>query len=363
MIGIFLTCALLILFPMMIGSIYLPLKDKGDRLLFSWVFGQITLWAGFLAISVPMILVSKRYSQVRTAYFALCAGLLVIACVVALVRRKKGGGKLPKITLFQNVKKLGKAELFLWILFLTILCVQLFCVFFLAYEDGDDSYYVAITTYCRYDKRLYQIEPYTGYTTPLEVRHALAPFPVWVAVLAELSGLSGAATSHLVMAAFVLLMAYGFYYLIGERLVDQEDPEKSWKRPLFMTACALLVTFGGYSIYSPEKFLITRSAQGKTVLANVIIPAVIYLIMITMERLEKKERISNLLWMALFMTMTAGCLCSSLGGFLLCVLVGLGMLCGAIAYGRWKLLIGAFFSMLSPMLIVILYVFLPSLFN
>ena len=363
MIGIVLTCILIIGFPLVVGTIFLPLQEKGGRLVFSWAFGQITLWAGFLAVSVPMILTSKTYSQVRTAYFVTCGGLLLITGIVALIRwRRKKTGRFTKPDVAQWIRQQGRGAMLLWLLFLALLCFQLFCVFFLTYEDGDDSYYVAITTYCKYDKLLYQIEPYTGYTTLLDVRHALAPFPVWVAILAELSGLSGAAASHVVTSAFTLMMAYGFYYLIGKKLTETGEQKETWKLPLFLVICAMLVTFGGYSIYSPEKFLVTRAAQGKTILANLIIPAVIYLIMTLMERLEKKEKVSFLLWLAMFMTMSAGCLCSSLGGFLLCILAGIGTLCGVIAYGRWKLLAGACLSMLMPAVIVILYVILPPFF-
>ena len=361
MIRILLTCIFIFFFPALIGTIFFPLKEKGGRLAFSWVFGQITLWAGFLFVSVPVILMSNTYFQVRMAYLAFCVGMLLVVGMVACVRWRKGMIKLGKPTFFKTWRMPEKTALVLWILFLLLVGFQLFCVFYLMFEDGDDSYYVAITTYCRYDKKLYQIEPYTGYTTQLDVRHALAPFPVWVAVLAEISGLSGAATSHIIMAVFTLLMAYGFYGMIGERLMDFEPLEKSWKRPLFLVMVALLVTFGGYSIYSPEKFLITRAAQGKAVLANVIIPAIIYLLMLTMERLEKKEKVPFLTWLAFFATMTAGCLCSSFGGFLICILMGVCILCASIAYRRWLLLVGAAFAMITPVVVGALYVTLPSI--
>lgn len=361
MIRIFLACMGITIFPVLLGNALTSSKDRGERLLFSWIYGQLTLWAAFLALSVPMILIGKNYAQVRTAYVVLCVGLLVLSggwSLATWLRRKKTGagqGAEPQNPWFGR----DLWTRVLWIAFACILLVQVFCALFLAYEDGDDAYYVAITTYCQGEKPLYRIIPYTGFTTELQARHALAPFPVWVALLAEASGLSGAATSHVMMPLFVLFMTYGLYVLIGRRLFQtQLGQGRSWTLPLFLCVVALLILFGGYSIYSPETFLIVRAAQGKAVFANVVIPALVYVMMLLLESLEKQEKLPLRLWVVLFMVMTTGCLCSSLGGFLLCVFLGVAVFCGCICYRRWKLLLGAFVTMLVPMVVAALYVIL-----
>ena len=37
---------------------------------------------------------------------------------------------------------------------------------------------------------MYQKIPYTGMNTELDVRHGLAPFPIWIAWLARMTGIS-----------------------------------------------------------------------------------------------------------------------------------------------------------------------------
>ena len=362
MIRILLACMGITIFPWMVGSILTPSKERGERLLFSWIYGQIALWAAFLVLSVPMILIGKNYAQVRTAYALLGVVLFVTAMGVTLLRwlrRKKTGAVAWADE--QRESWFGKSQWarILWIAFACILLIQVLCALLLAYEDGDDAYYVAITTYCQGEKPLYRIIPYTGFTTELQARHALAPFPVWVALLAEASGLSGAATSHVMMPLFVLFLTYGLYALIGRRLFrTQHGQGKDWALPLFLCFVSLLIMFGGYSIYSPENFLIVRAAQGKAVFANVVIPALIYAVMLLLEGLEKQEKLPLQLWLVLFLIMTTGCLCSSLGGFLLCVFLGAAVFCACICYRRWKLLIGGFVAMLVPMVVAALYVIL-----
>ena len=357
MIRVLLTIIFITVFPAIVGSMYLTLAEGGRvrRLAFSWIYGQMTLWAAFLLLGIPMILMEKNYAQVRTAYAVLSGVLCLIGAVVTALRltRKKGEGKA------ERGAALSKAAKLLWIAFAVLFLVQIVCALFLAYNDGDDSYYVAITTYCQGEKPLYRTIPYTGYSTELSVRHALAPFPVWVALLAEISGLGGAAASHLIMPVFVLSLAYALFYLIGTKLFGAKENAKDWQVPLFLCFAALLVLFGGYSLYSPENFLLVRAQQGKAVFASVVIPSLIYLLMLLLERMERGEKQSKLIWLLVVFAMTSGCLCTSLGGFMLCVLLGLTTLCAAILYRKWKVLIGAFFGVLIPVAVAVLYVGWP----
>lgn len=354
---ILLTCIMLTILPMAVGTLFLPLKEeKGARPLFAWIAGQMTLWAGFQAICVPAILRKLKAAQVMKAYFVFCVLLLLTAGVTALLRKGKRPAKMKWRGLTRE--KGGRIPLLLWGIFAVLCAIQVFCVFFLAYEEGDDAFYVAITTFSRELGTLYDKIPYTGEGTVLDARHALAPFPVWVAVPAVLSGLSGAATAHVVMPLFILAMAYGIYYLLGEKLLKSDGADHGWKMPLFMCFVSLLVTYGGYSVYSAENFLIVRAGQGKAVLANVVIPFSLYLLVLLLERLERKEKVRGLLWLLLFVVMTAGCLCSTLGSFLLCIPLGIATFCGMISYGRWKIVAGMIFAMLMPVLMAAAYVLL-----
>lgn len=341
--------------PMTVGTLFLPRED-GHRPIFAWIYGQIFLWAGFLFTCVPMVLAGKEFPLVKQRYFWFCGACLALALPVFVIRRLKGKSGGEKKTGIPG-KPLSRAAKIAWCAFSVLVLIQVACAIFLMYEDGDDAFYVAITTFSKEVQTLYRNIPYTGAYTGLELRHSLAPFPVWVAVLADVAGASGAATAHVGMPLLILGMTYGLFYLLGVALLGGEGEKKDWGIPVFMCFAALLVIFGGYSIYSAENFLIVRAGQGKAVLANVVIPALLYLTVILMQKLEKKEKTPFSLWVLIWATMTTGCLCSTLGSFLLCVFLGVVILCSLVVYRRWKLIFGTFVALLVPAVMAGLYVF------
>ena len=44
---------------------------------------------------------------------------------------------------------------------------------------------------------MYQKLPYTGMSTELDVRHGLAPFPIWIAWLSQMTGIATVAVAQL----------------------------------------------------------------------------------------------------------------------------------------------------------------------
>ena len=340
----------IIVLPLVLGYGFMPYEEKEAGGLLAWILGLILLWALFLVICLPLTLLGKGFSEVMVGYGGLTGGMLLIS----LFRILRGYSE-KKSAKHKHFPALSGLPFLLWGIAATLLIIQLVLVICLAYEEGDDAYYVAIVTASRFSDKLYTIYPYTGFTTGLTVRYAMAPFPVWIALLARISGLSGAATAHVVMPLLIIPMAYGIYYLIGKKLLKDISGERSWHLPLYMILVELLVIFGGYSTYSRENFLLVRAGQGKAVLANIIIPILLYLLMLLFEKLEAKKSAGLMIWFWFAVTLAAGCLCSTLGSFLLCMLLGLGVLCGAIAYRRWKLLIGLLPCLILPGVIVLLY--------
>ena len=220
-----------------------------------------------------------------------------------------------------------------------------------AYEEGDDAFYVAISTITENADTMYRKLPYTGGTTGLDARHGLAPFPIWVSFLAKASGIPSVTMAHVVLPMILIIMSYGIYYLLGRHLLGSHKAGL----PLFMILVELLILFGGYSVYSAENFLLVRTAQGKAVLANIIIPFLMLLMVLLLEKQEKQERAGVGYWFLLALAMTAGCLCSTLGTLLTCILVGVTGLCAAVCYRRWRVLVPTALCCMIPVLLALLY--------
>lgn len=345
------TCLLLALMllpiPVLVGNLF---EKVNKSLIFRWICGQLCLWAVFLLISVPIILKAPENSF-RLVWIGNLAvtGLLAAAGALKLAanRKQKPSEKSAK-------EKWSAPVIAIWCTVGALLLLQLVLTIVMAYEEGDDAFYVAVSTITEKSGTMYEVLPYTGGSTGLDARHGLAPFPVWIAMLAKISGLHAAVIAQIIAPLVLIVMAYGIFYLFGRELFSND-----WKKTgIFLLFLELLVLFGGQSLYTAENFLLVRTAQGKAVLANIVIPFTFYLLLLLFEKLQAGEKKAAQMWLLLAIAMAAGCLCSTQGALLTCVLVGVGVLCGAIAYRRWGMLLKGLCCCLLPVGMAVLYLML-----
>jgi len=342
---------ILLVIPTVVGTIFRGRYKESAGLPFYWVSGQILLWAGFLLLSIPLILKEKPFSLLVTLF----GTFMVTLTVISFCRLGSGLRKCSCCIKNTKLKKEKGAvritDIVAWMVFGVLLIVQLVLMVVMAYEEGDDAFYVATSTVTEASDTMYRILPYTGLTTGLDARHGLAPFPIWVAFLARVSGMHPATVSQIALPVVLVVMAYGIYYLIAQQLF--EDDKK--KCALFMIVAELSVIFGGYSVYSAENFLIVRASQGKAVLANIVLPFLLYLMMVLMKKLQNREIMGGMYWMLTALTMLAGCLCSTLGSILTCMFLGVVGLCTAFAYKKWRILLPMAGCCVIPMGVALLY--------
>uniref|UniRef100_UPI0040559E37 DUF6077 domain-containing protein n=1 Tax=Acetatifactor sp. TaxID=1872090 RepID=UPI0040559E37 len=339
---------LLIAVPMFVGSLFVAGDKCKTKPLFGWISGQMLLWAGFQCICVPLVLRQERFGVVKQCFLVYTAVLLCVAFVVWIYRRRKEKSRLHLVA---EREKRTKGSYVCWGVFLALLLLQVVLAGVLAYEEVDDAFYVGISTITEQSDTMYCILPYTGGSTGLDARHGLAPFPVWVSFLAVISGMPSVTVAQVALPMVLIVMTYGIYYLLGRELLGKKEN----MLPLFMVLVAVLILFGGYSVYSAENFMLVRTAQGKAVLANIIIPFLLLLSWRILENIHRNEKIGVRNWLLLALTMTAGCLCSTLGAFLTCMLLGIVGICTAVSYRRWKFLIPMAATGIVPMMFVVLY--------
>lgn len=303
--------------PLLAGGIFVRADGGGRQLPLRWVSGQFLFWAGFHVMCVPLVLSpnEQSFSWLCMLFGGFMAGAAGVSLGMMLRRRKRGGQAVPVGT-----KAAGRsaAEKLFWLLFYGLLLFQLIQAVRMTYGDGDDAFYVAIASATAQSGDMYRVMPYTGLHSLLNVRYGLAPFPIWIAFLSRVSGMSAATVAHVVLPVALISMTYAIFYLIGGRLF----PEKGEKFPLFLIFTEILVLFGDYSIYTPENFMIARSRQGKAALCSLVIPFVLYLLLVWVQRLQDGGKIPLSLYILLGASMLAGCLCSTLGGVLVCMLTG-----------------------------------------
>lgn len=322
-----------------------------------WTTGQIISWAVFQLITVPLILrqqpMEEKFKHVVWA-FQIIVGILLIISVFLWFKYIRNQTKRFKVVPEKPAKK-GAMYYSMWTLFWLLLIFQMVQAVRLAYADGDDAYYVAVSTLAEESNTMYLKLPYTGGSTGLDTRHGLAPLPIWIAFLARVSGMRTVSVAHIAIPLVLIPMTYAIYYLIGEKICNKNQGEKL---PLFMAFTGLLVLFGDYSLYTVEHFMIARSRQGKAALGNIILPMMIYLLLLILERIQENHKIGTMLWILLTSTIIAGCLCSTLGGFLSCLLIGVTGVCAAVCYRRFKILIPLAASCIPALGYTMLYLLL-----
>lgn len=330
---ILILAVLLLPMPVVVGGLAVSAVGKNksfaELLTFRWVSGQIILWAGFQVICVPLVLTQRSFKDLVLLFSGFTAAMVLLAVASDLRHRERG---------FWRQEKGGsckKESILLWVLFLGLLLFQLVQAVRMTYADTDDAYYVTVSAITQSSDTMYQVLPYTGFGTGLDMRHCLAPFPIWIAYLAKVSGMPAVTAAHVIIPLALISMTYVIFYLIGIRLF----PEKDGKLPLFLVFTELLVLFGNYSIQTVENFMIARSRQGKAALGSIVIPFVLFLLLLLCEKLKEKQKITPIFYLILLASTAAGCLCSTIGALLLCMLVGVTGLAAAISYKRYLMLL------------------------
>ena len=293
----------LILLPLIIGH--------NGNFFFSYILGWIKMFALFQLIAIPCIFLYIKLNIVIIIWSIL---VFLWFSYYILVYRKNLYKKLLK-----NCKKWRPTCLGV-VAFLLIL-TQLLATNALTHADDDDSFYVSTAVTADYTNTMYVYVGDTG--NPYEKfpsRYVFSPFPIYTAMIARLIQVHPTILAHTIFPFFLISMSYMLYYLLALEIFRQDKR----KAGLCIILLCILNSWGNISVYTAASFLLFRSWQGKAVLANIIIPFLIYLLTKEYKRsyldLNKREIIFN--QRNLFLSTTAASMVSSMGVFLAPILVG-----------------------------------------
>ncbi len=245
----------------------IPVKymDKAQKTpAMTYLCGCFLSFAVFEVTAVPFILLEKSFTALVITYTVVIAVLLIYALSCT-----KGAlaAYVEQIKAFRSEAVHIKAG---WAAAFLIIAAQMAYAVMFEYYDGDDAYYIAMAVLTNTFDTMYLRDAYSGYLRPLDARHALSPTPVYQAWLSRLSGVAPAAVAHTMLAVVWLLLMYCVLSQICARLLDNE---KRKYRPVFMILIALWLAFGNISLYTAETFAMTRTWQGKGLMAGMVLPA------------------------------------------------------------------------------------------
>ena len=156
---------------------------------------------------------------------------------------------------------------------------------------------------------------------------------------------------------FLIPLTYVIYLEIG-RMLFRRDPNKL---PMFMIIMAVFQMFGHTSISTAETFFLTRTWQGKSMLANVAIPLIIWLFLWIGEDYERENRqkISKIgrmsPWILMILVNMASGIFSSMGVMLGSILIGVCSLVLAVRYRKISFILMAIVTCIPNAIYLLMY--------
>lgn len=335
----------LAILPFCVGGLFCTKHNKisiGGQ----WLYGQFLLWAVFQIVTVYYIINQANLVSVINANLAASAILALLGLTVMATLWK--GAQKP---FFGNQSSWIKDHKLLIGLFVVLWLAQMLAIIFLAVNDGDDAYYMAISNVAESSENLYTANVYAFGNTELNYRYALAPFPIWIAFLARISGVHTLIIGHIILGITLVTMSYVVYAQIAKELFA----DTYCKRIQMLILVAVLTIWGNSSSHTAESFLLLRSRQGKALVAGLVFPAIIYLLIKIGRALERHVKISFRDFLLALAVILTGCLGSTLGGVLVILLWGSGLFFLAIGYKKWMLLPAGALSIVPGLVFAVIY--------
>lgn len=298
--------------PFLLGTIPVKYMNRFQRTpAMMYLCGWFVSFSVFELVSVPFILLERSFTEVVVIYSLVIMILLVVSVwngykVIAQLWSWKSWWK--------DVAKMSWWTRLGWFVVAILLVIQLIHAVFFEYYDGDDSYYVAQAVMTKTFNTMYLRDNYTGYIYPLDIRHALSPTPVYIAWMSKVSGIHPTVIAHSVLSVAWLVLMYCIYEQIGKRLLAKN---KDWI-PLFLIFIEVWFLYGNISLYTSETFAMTRTWQGKGLMAGVIFPA---LLLSLIYLADQKTRFGN--WLLFLTVILSAVFATSIAFMLIPTIVGL----------------------------------------
>ncbi len=284
----------------------------------------------FLALSgiVTIAVLIIRTKSLRTAFYRLFPG--------------HGAEELadflhPRRDVARMDSRPAKSEYLYKIAFLILLGLQLVMAVLYVPFDGDDAYYVVQSVLADQTDTMNRILPYTGYSTALDFRHALATWPLWIAFVSRITGIHAAIMAHTILPIILIPAHYFVASLIGLHLFRRRRDLNL----LFLCFLCLLSLYGNVSIYTPETFFLMRTWQGKALVGSLTIPLLCYVLLLfaASEKnaawVQESGRERYCRWLLLWMVNITSGFFSTSGILLIAMMLALGMTFVLLCTG-WK---------------------------
>lgn len=315
------------------------LKMKAD-ISMQFVLGYLAYFAVFELFIVPLTLLWVTLTTAAFIWAAVMAGVLCVAVVLTVKKWKNAGTKYRA-----KARQREDRQLVFLIAVGFVVVVQ--CLIVIFYQDTtiDAAYYVGTVTTSVYTDTLARYNSYTGrILKTFQARYIFSGYPMNNAVWCRLLGIHPLVQCKTVMSCINVAVANIILYQIGKRLFSGERK----KACLMVIFVCILQLFCG-TLYSAGTFFFTRSYEGKSILANIAIPAVLMCAVWFLQ--EKNDR--NI-WIVLFLT-SVSALTFSGSSIIFPVVITAGMAPVAVMNKKISGLLGCVVCMLPSVVYAVVF--------
>lgn len=348
--------------PMIIGVLVNFILPKEKRTIgVTFLLGFLVYLAAFEVIAI-YCMTTIMYSAFAycVKYFLIASWILIVLgigriCYAIFIRRDRS-----LIVSGKNIEMTITETKVYWLVFFGLLAFQLVMAVVMASFDGDDAYYVVESLLAQQADVMNTILPYTGNSTSLDIRHALAVITMWIGFIAKVSGVHATIVSHSVIPLLFIPLVYLVYAQIGKVLFK----DKKEMVPVFLIIVSFLMMFGNVSHYTPATFFLMRTWQGKAMVGNLVFPMIFWIFLEMYENVnasnkeisvDKAGTSSAYLWIMLALVNMLSGMCSAMGVIFGSGIIALLSLLLLIFSRNWKVIIGAFFCMIPNLIYLALY--------
>lgn len=250
--------------PILIGGLFQTdiCRTKVSQLIYRYAIGFFVMLAIYQILEVPMALLYVKFHVLVIVYSI----VLILFVGLAIAKWGKDGTLFPEAIKWKK-EKTGIYGLIYFGSFCAVVTYQLYHTVFWQMNEMslDDAVYVAYANDAIQADVLFLLNPYRGVYSGLNIQRLLQSSIVYPAFIAKLTGIHVTIVIHTIWPAFLVIMAYGVYYLIAQKLFKEKENQY-----LFLLLISLLYNFGLYSHYSASFRLLGTMWQGKGILAVVL---------------------------------------------------------------------------------------------
>ncbi len=350
----------LIAAPTVIGVLFnfiLPADKRRPGITF--LLGFLIYLASFELVAIPcMVSITYNAFSYCVRYYNIVLGIMVVLGIARVlyalcIKKDRSIILTTEFDSQEGSSHLGIETKVYWGIFFAIVVLQMVMAVVMSSFDGDDAYFVVESLLAQQADVMNTILPYTGNSTSLDIRHALAVITMWIAYIAKMSGVHATIVSHSVIPLIFIPLVYLVYVEIGKLILK----DKKEFVPIFMIVVSVLMIFGNVSIYTPATFFLMRTWQGKALICNLVFPFIILVFLWMMENKgEGKTDLSRVApWIMLGLINMFSGICSAMG-----VIFGSGLIAFLTVIllfmtRRWKVMIGAFLCVIPNLVYLALY--------